>query len=267
MKKIISLILVAMTLVACLAGCGSKQETPSTQGGTESTTAAKPAEAIEIVLWHTLTDHHQEALDKIIADFNAAQTEYVVVAQQQPYSEYDAKLLQAVRSHSGPDFVTMFPSDAINYMADGYLYPFTEFVNDPQIGMPDFKEQVASGLYAEITQWGGDEIYMIPSNFGSEVLYYNKTMFDELNLKVPATWSEVEECAKTIHQAYGIAGFGTDSYLDYLGSRGYYWSSTPYSGYSYSAWNLYFSSSDFYRHYGGPRDRGLSVRPVRGFAR
>ena len=214
MKKIISLILVAMTLVACLAGCGSKQETPPTQGGTESTTAAKPAEAIEIVLWHTLTDHHQEALDKIIADFNAAQTEYVVVAQQQPYSEYDAKLLQAVRSHSGPDFVTMFPSDAINYMADGYLYPFTEFVNDPQIGMPDFKEQVASGLYAEITQWGGDEIYMIPSNFGSEVLYYNKTMFDELNLKVPATWSEVEECAKTIHQAYGIAGFGTDSITD-----------------------------------------------------
>ena len=108
----------------------------------------------------------------------------------------------------------MFPSDAINYMADGYLYPFTEFANDPQIGMPDFKEQVASGLYAEITQWGGDEIYMIPSNFGSEVLYYNKTMFDELNLKVPATWSEVEECAKTIHQAYGIAGFGTDSITD-----------------------------------------------------
>ena len=92
MKKIISLILVAMTLVACLAGCGSKQETPPTQGGTESTTAAKPAEAIEIVLWHTLTDHHQEALDKIIADFNAAQTPRAVLLDVGDHIWYDYSL-------------------------------------------------------------------------------------------------------------------------------------------------------------------------------
>ena len=63
------------------------------------------------------------------------------------------------------------------------------------------------------------------------------------------------------------AGFGTDSYLDYLGLRGYYWSSTSYSGYSYGVWYLYFSSSDFYRYYVSRRFDGRSVRPVRGFAR
>ena len=220
MKKIIALILAVLMLTVCFAGCGSQNSTSTetTEGSTEGTTAAEtseaPAEAVEIVLWHTLTDHHQEALNEIIAGFNASQSEYVVVAEQQPYSEYDAKLLQAVSSGSGPDFVTMFASDAINYMTDGYLYPFTEFINDSEIGWPEFKDQVASGLYAEITQWGGEEIYMIPSTFGSEVLYYNKTMFDALGLEVPTTWSEVEECAKAIYNEYGIAGFGTDSITD-----------------------------------------------------
>lgn len=213
MKKLIAIILVVLTVVSCLAGCGAQTSPAATEGKSDASANA-PAEAVKIVLWHTLTDHHQAALDKIIADFNASQTEYVVVAEQQPYSEYDAKLLQSVSTGTGPDFCTMFPSDAINYMSDGYLFPFTQFVNDPEIGMPNFKEQVATGLFAEITQWGGDEIYMIPSTFGSEVLYYNKTMFDALNLEAPKTWSEVEACAKAIYAEYGIAGFGTDSITD-----------------------------------------------------
>jgi len=216
MKKLIAIILAVLTVVACMAGCGA-QNTPATEAPKADAPAAAPAapaEAVEVVLWHTLTDHHQAALDQIIADFNASQTEYVVVAEQQPYSEFDAKLLQSTSMGNGPDFCTMFPSDAINYMSDGYLYPFTAFVNDPEIGMPEFKDQVASGLYAEITQWGGEEIYMIPSTFGSEVLYYNKTMFDALNLEVPKTWSDVEACAKAIYAEYGIAGFGTDSITD-----------------------------------------------------
>ena len=205
MKRIIASVLTVLMLTACLFGCGPQTDIVETKDS---------AEAVEVVLWHTLTDHHQKALNKIIEGFNASQNEYVVVAEQQPYSEFDAKLLQSVSTGTGPDFCTMFPSDAINYMADNYLYPFTQFINDAEIGMPDFKDQVATGLYAEITQWGGEEIYMIPTTFGSEVLYYNKTMFDALNLEVPKTWTDVERCAKAIYNEYGIAGFGTDSITD-----------------------------------------------------
>ena len=61
------------------------------------------------------------------------------------------------------------------------------------------------------------------------------------------------------------AGFGYDSYLRSPGSSGYYWSSTPDSTYSYSAWYLNFGSSNFGRNY-VDRYFGQSVRPVRGFA-
>ena len=61
------------------------------------------------------------------------------------------------------------------------------------------------------------------------------------------------------------AGYGNFSYLDYPGSYGDVWSSTPYSDRSGGAWYLYFYSGDFYRDYRN-RDYGQSVRPVRGFA-
>ena len=61
------------------------------------------------------------------------------------------------------------------------------------------------------------------------------------------------------------AGYGSGASLYSSGSHGDYWSSTPYSDYSLSAWGLYFSSSNFYRH-DRNRSNGRSVRAVRGFA-
>ena len=62
------------------------------------------------------------------------------------------------------------------------------------------------------------------------------------------------------------ASYGNDSYLNGRpGSYGYYWSSTPSSDFSFSAWFLCFASSGFDRFY-DYRCYGQSVRPVRGFA-
>ena len=61
------------------------------------------------------------------------------------------------------------------------------------------------------------------------------------------------------------AGYGYGSGLRDLGSYGYYWSSTPYSDDSSSAWYLYFHSGRF-RRYANDRCYGQSVRPLRGFA-
>ena len=58
------------------------------------------------------------------------------------------------------------------------------------------------------------------------------------------------------------AGYRSDSYFYYGGSRGYYWSRTLNSDYPYYAWDLYFSSDDVYT-YDDDRTYGHSVRSVR----
>lgn len=256
MGKLISIVLSVLLICASLVGCGTQNggttPTPSpapqnTEGGSE---ALPPEEPTEVVLWHTLTDHHQAALDGIIADFNASQDQYVVVAEQQPYSEWAAKLLQSVSTGTGPDFSTMFPSDAINYMTDGYLYDMTELVNDPETGIPDLKEQTAPGLYSEITQWGNESVYLIPVLYGSEVLYYNKTMFDALGLSAPKTWTELEACAKAIYDNYGIAGFGTDSITD------------TYQGWIVQAGSGYIDAANKKMNI----DRGIAIEKLNWFA-
>ena len=62
------------------------------------------------------------------------------------------------------------------------------------------------------------------------------------------------------------AGYGDGSGLSYPGSRGFYWSSTPYSSYSVQAWRLNFNSSNFSRA-GNNRYFGQSVRAVRECAK
>ena len=62
-------------------------------------------------------------------------------------------------------------------------------------------------------------------------------------------------------------GDGRGSDLNYSGSYGGYWSSTPTSDHSYDAWHLYFISGVFSRSYGSrSRNYGRPVRAVRGFA-
>lgn len=224
MKKYLALLLAVLCALSVMAACGDTvkpggEQTANQPGGstpapTADPTGNQPAEKIQIVYWHTLTDHHEAALKATIEAFNASQDNYEVVAQQQPYSEFDAKLMQAVANGIGPDFVDMFPTDAANYIKEDSLYDMSAFINDPEIGIPNFQEEVSSGLYNEINQWGGDSIYLFPDTATGEVLFYNKTMFDELGLTPPTTWSELENCAKAIYEAYGIPGFGTDSVTD-----------------------------------------------------
>ena len=95
-KRILSLLLSAAMLATLLAGCGG-QGTSDAAGSAQSQPGG---EKTQVVLWHTYTDAHEEALLRKSADpFNTSQDEYEVVAEQQPYSEFDAKLMQAVQRH------------------------------------------------------------------------------------------------------------------------------------------------------------------------
>ncbi len=208
-KKLIAYLLSTVLVVMLLTACNGKQNSSKPDGDSQ-----QKAEKTKVVYWHTYTDQHEQALLKIINSFNSSQDKYEVVAEQQPYSEIDSKLLQAVRNGIGPDIVNMFPSDAVNYIKDGLMVDLAPFINDADNGIPNFKDNMPAGIYKEITQFGDDSIYLFPLTTVGEVLFYNKTMFDKHGLEAPKTWTDVEEYSKIIYKKEGIPGFGTDSITD-----------------------------------------------------
>ena len=59
------------------------------------------------------------------------------------------------------------------------------------------KADFIEGYYNEGMQFGDGLMYTMPLSKSTEVLYYNKTFFDENGLTVPTTWEEMEAvCAK-----------------------------------------------------------------------
>lgn len=205
LRKVFAAVL-SLTMVLSLAtACGQKS---GTSAGGEKT------EKTKIVYWHTYTDQHEAKLLELIQAFNDSQDEYEVVAEQQPYSEIDSKVMQAARNGTAPDLTNMYPSDAVNYINESLLVDFTPYLEDPQICIKNFKESIPAGQLAEITQWGDGKTYIFPCTTAGEVLFYNKTMFDKYGLSAPTTWTELENCSKTIYDKEGIPGFGTDSVTD-----------------------------------------------------
>ncbi len=196
-KRLIAVILVVCTLATMMVGC-SKEETPEV------------TERLEIVMWHNFTDHHEAFLAEMCEKFNQTQDQYTMVSYSQPKSEYDAKIMQSVMAGTGPNIAFGYPADASSYIAEDLVLNFTPYINDAENGMPTFRENISAGLYQEITQWGDDAVYILPTVTTSHVFYYNKTLYDELNLTVPTTWEQVEENSRAIYEAKGIPGFGTD---------------------------------------------------------
>ena len=199
MKKLIQ---ITLALIMALSFVGCSKDSGKTDG------------PVEVTLWHTYTEHHNDFINQMIDEFNNSQTEVKVIAVQQPYQDYDANLLQAIRNGVGPDICSRFATNVADYIADDLLVDFGPYLADKKIGIANFKDNLAGDLYGEITQWNDGAVYMIPIIITSEVLFYNKTLFDQYNLSVPTTWEELETVSRTLYEKTGKPGFGTDSAID-----------------------------------------------------
>lgn len=174
---------------------------------------ASTDQQVELTVWNTWADFHVTNFQEILDGFEEAHPHISIEQQPQPLNDFEAKVMQAVANGTGPDLIPTFPTVAANYVGDGLIVDFSEFLDDPEIGIPDFAESVSPGVYEEVTQWG-DGMHMFPSLAGGEVLYYNATVFDELGLDVPTTWDELETTARAITEATGKPAFGFDAEID-----------------------------------------------------
>ncbi len=213
MKKIFTLFMIVMMLFGA-ASCS--KESGQEEGDKLLTELSEP---VTITVWNTYTYHQQEAFQEMVDSFNASQDKVTVVYEPQAYQDYDSNLLLAVRNGTGPNITNRYPSSAAAYIEEDLLVNLTPYISNETVGIPDFKENLVGKVYEEITQWGEDSVYVFPVIITSEVLYYNKDIFNELGLEAPKTWEELAEVSKTIYEAKGIPGWGSDSETDTMIDR------------------------------------------------
>lgn len=215
MKKLmtsLSLVAGVTTLAACSSG--NKEQTPETS---EIVTTIESPVTIEF--WHAMAGTNQEAVDALVEQFNstigAEKNITVKPVYQGQYTDLKTKTTAALKSGSAPAITQAYPDWVAEYLQSGNVVELDQYIFNDEVGIKDFDDIIES-YRAENSQYEGGKFYSLPFNKSTEVLYYNKTFFDENNLTVPTTWDEVEEVSAKIKELTGKTAFGIDAPANYF---------------------------------------------------
>ncbi|MFZ4451555.1 ABC transporter substrate-binding protein [Salibacterium aidingense] len=202
-------------LALLLAGCSSGEDTPSNSDARESS-GGNMDEPVEVTFWHSMTDKNGDAIETFVEDFNASQDEIdVEEVYQGSYDEAFTKLRTNLNSNSGP---TLFQSNFIRSgpMVDtDMITPIQNFVDQGDYDLSSLDPNVLSAYEME------DQLFSMPFNASTLLMYYNKDMFEENGLEPdnpPRTYEEVTETAQTLtdDNQYGASFAMTSYFLEQL---------------------------------------------------
>lgn len=240
-KKVTSLLMSLMLSLFVLTACGNngqeakepaenKAQTEETAESTEeentdqeadneeakeedATDDSASGEATEIVFWHAMGGGQGEALEKLVKQFEDENPNIKVNLQNQGnYGDLNQILVATMQSPQDlPTITQAYPDWMLQFQSADLVTDLTDMVKGDN-GIEDY-EDILPGVREEIEEDG--KIMGLPFNKSTEVLWYNKTLFDELGLEVPTTYEELEEVSKKIKEEKDIPGVGFDSLPNY----------------------------------------------------
>lgn len=135
-----------------------------------------------------------------------------------PDSDYNAEMLKFIEEQK-PDII-MLSSDQYRKLAgEGKLLDLSPMIEDKAFN----KETVIPGLIDYFRDLGGGKVYGLTPSYYSQVLYYNKDLFNKYKIELPQdrmTWDKLFELAKRFptdgspeKRIYGLsAGYQSDLY-------------------------------------------------------
>lgn len=233
LKKLLAILMVAVLVLS--VGCSNNgddnaTETPEETGEAvtenETETEKEPEESdsgivteldgeVEVVFWHAMGGGQEETLVKLTEQFMEENENIKIDLQNQGnYGDLSQKLVATSQSPSDlPTITQAYPDWVLPMINEGLVIPLDDYINNDEIGFDDW-EDILEGL-REGVQYEG-KTYGIPFNKSTEVIWYNKTLFDELGLEVPTTYEELEEVSKKITEEKGIPAAGFDSLANFM---------------------------------------------------
>lgn len=212
-KRIIASLLTASMLAAALAGCGgstaqtadtsadaageaeSAQGDPATVTEKEtnvSATADADLSGTTITFWHSMSGVNGEALTALVDQFNEENT-YGITVDAEFEGEYDDainKLKSSMVGGSGPDLIQVYEIGTRFMIDSGWVIPMQELMDANGYDNSNIVPNIAA--YYTID----DQLYSMPFNTSTPILYYNKDMFDAAGItEVPTSLEGIDAIA------------------------------------------------------------------------
>lgn len=210
-KKLLASCAVLFGLSSMVACSQDQKEEDKKEESNIVTTIENP---VEIEFWHAMSGPNETAVNHLVDEFNATVGKEkgitVKPVYQGAYNDLKSKVTAAIKAKSAPAISQAYPDWVAEYLQSGAVVALDDYIFDEEVGIENF-DDIAQAYRDENSQYEGGKFYSLPFNKSTEVLYYNKTFFDEHNLEVPTTWEELEEVSKTITELTGNPAFGFDS--------------------------------------------------------
>ena len=204
MKRIIALVLMlatvftfAISATSCDFGKpnGGAADFVMPEGGYDGS-------AVTIKFYHSMGAMLQEILNDTIAEFNKIYPNITI--EHESYGDYNGvrdQIKTEISVGNQPNLAYCYPDHVALYNVAGVVQTLDVLIEDPTVGFTQAQlDDFIQGYYNEGKSFGDGKMYTLPLSKSTEVLYYNKTFFEQHNLTVPTTWDEMEEVCKKIKE-------------------------------------------------------------------
>lgn len=178
---------------------------------------AEAAEPVKLVFWHGMGGTTGEALQKLVDQYNESQDAVEVEAQYQgTYDETLTKLRSSASgSEVGADLVQVFEVGTTFMIDSGLTVQIQDYVDRSDFDLT----QLEPNLLAYFTI--NDQLYSMPFNNSTPLMYYNKDIFTKAGVEVPTTLEGLIEIGPKLQEAgvampasVGIYGWWIDQWFN-----------------------------------------------------
>lgn len=224
MKRRLLAIALIIVLALSLAACTVNGNNPSNgNNGNNGSSKGTPnfnvpegsydGSKVEITFYHTMGSNLSDVLNLYIAEFNKLYPNITVKAEKiGGYDDVRDQIKTEISAKKQPNLAYCYPDHVALYNLAKAVVTLDNLIDSTievtradgtkeGLGLTeDQKNDFIKGYYEEGKQFGDGLMYTLPFSKSTEVLYYNKTFFEQHNLKVPTTWDEMEETCKKIKE-------------------------------------------------------------------
>ena len=164
---------------------------------------------IEITIWHAMGASNQALLEKYAASFKQKYPNVTVVipAGVGNYDTLKTNMINAITANAMPNLVQAYPDHVAEYLNGKAVLNLNPYIESTTWGLngADALDDIIQSYLDENSQYDANgTYYSLPFNKSTEVMIYNKTAFDALELPVPETWQDIIAAAPAL-KAYGDA--------------------------------------------------------------